>query len=254
MTVDVSAPVQAEIETLRIGGSRTEHIAHVRAWQRGHEEAMARHFARAVKPGMTVIDAGAYLGYFTLLAANRVGRRGRVHAFEPHPESFRALQENVRANGFENRVTAVPVALDECSEIRRLCLEANPTQSTLAGRGNGNRSIEVECVTLDQYLDTADAPDLVKVDVEGGEVAALAGMRHTLERVGDEFVMVIEFNPGALRRAGTGPGELLARVRAAGLEVRVINERKGRIELPNPANLFERSWVNLWLSRSAAAP
>jgi hypothetical protein len=66
--------------------------------------------------------------------------------------------------------------------------------------------------------------------------------------------MVIEFNPGALRRAGTGPGELLARVRAAGLEVRVINERKGRIELPNPANLFERSWVNLWLSRSAAAP
>jgi hypothetical protein len=43
-------------------------------------------------------------------------------------------------------------------------------------------------------------------------------------------------------------------VRAAGLEVRVIDERKGRIELPTPANLFERSWVNLWLSRSAAAP
>jgi FkbM family methyltransferase len=254
MSTQVSAPVPPEVETLLIGGPRSEHLAHVRAWQRGHEQAMARHFVRAVRPGMTVVDAGAYLGYFTLLAANRVGRRGRVHAFEPHPESFRALRENVRANRFEDRVTAVPAALDDRSEIRRLRLEANPTQSTLAGGGNGNRSIEVECVALDQYLDTADAPGLVKVDVEGGEVAALAGMRNTLERVGDEFVMVIEFNPGALRRAGTGPGELLARVRAAGLEVRVIDERKGRIELPTPANLFERSWVNLWLSRSAASP
>jgi FkbM family methyltransferase len=156
MSTQVSLPVPPEVETLLIGGPRSEHIAHVRAWQRGHERAMARHFARAVRPGMTVVDAGAYLGYFTLLAANRVGRRGRVHAFEPHPESFRALQENVRANRFEDRVTAVPVALDDRSEIRRLRLEANPTQSNLAGEGNGNRSIEAECVALDQYLDTAE--------------------------------------------------------------------------------------------------
>jgi FkbM family methyltransferase len=250
VTAHASAPVRPEIQTLRIGGSRIEHTIHARAWQRGHEQAMASHFARAVRPGMTVVDAGAYLGYFTLLAANRVGPHGRVHAFEPHPESFRALRENVRANGFEDRVTAVPVALGESSAIRRLRLEDNPTQSTLAGGGHGTRSIEVECVALDQYLDTAVAPDLVKVDVEGGEVAALAGMTRTLERAGDEFAMVIEFNPAALRRAGTGPGELLALVTAAGLDVRVINEQKGRIEPPDLGNLFNRSWVNLWLSRS----
>jgi FkbM family methyltransferase len=165
------------------------------------------------------------------------------------PRASGRCGENVRANGFEDRVTAIPAALDDNAAIRRLRLEEDPTQSRLAGRGNDRRSVEVQCVALDQYLDTGPAPDLVKVDVEGAEVAALAGMTRTMERAGDHFVMVLEFNPGALRRSGTGPGELLARVKAAGLQVWVINERRGRIESPDEANLFGRSWVNLWLSR-----
>jgi FkbM family methyltransferase len=208
---------RAEIDGIRIGGPRIEHVAHVEAWRRGHERAMARHMARAVRPGMTVVDAGAYLGYFTLLAADRVGPKGRVYAFEPHPESVQALCENVRANGFEDRVTVVPMALDDGRAIRRLRLEDNPAQSRLGRHETWKRSATVRCTTLDLYLAAEAAPDLVKVDVEGAEVAVLAGMASTLERVDEGFAMIMEFNPAALRTAGTGPEELVARGERGGV-------------------------------------
>lgn len=210
---------------------------------------MAAHFAQAVRPGMTVVDAGAYLGYFTLIAAGIVGRKGHVYAFEPHPESFEALLGNVRANRFEDRVTAVRMALADRPGIRPFGLDDNPTHSGFAKADDRSRSMEVQCLRLDDYFDHAPPPDMVKIDVEGAELAVLTGMQQTLDRVRDDFVMIVEFNPAALRQAGTGPDELVAWVREAGLRIWVINERSGRIESPNAANLFQRSWVNLWASR-----
>jgi FkbM family methyltransferase len=208
---------------------------------------MADHMVRALGPGMTVVDAGAYLGFFTLLAADRVGSRGHVHAFEPHPDSFRALRDNVRANGFDDRVTLVPMALHDGPAIRRFSLEDNPARSGLGGGEEDGQSAAVPCTTLDRYLG-GRIPDLVKVDVEGAEVAVLDGMARTLDRSGGGFAMIIEFNPGALREAGTAPEELLARVDEAGLRIRIIDERSGRLEAPTGRTLHARPWVNLWLA------
>jgi FkbM family methyltransferase len=243
-----SATRSQTIGKIRIAGTRPEHIDHVRAWRDGHERTMATRLAAALKPGMTVIDAGAYLGYFTLIAAERVGPAGRVVALEPHPESYAALVENVRENGFEDRVTTLRIALADQRRRRSFTLDSNPARSKLDRPGADTASIDVECASLDDLVPGESTPDLIKVDVEGEEVSVLAGMGRTLTRVKSGFVMIVELNPDALLDAGTGPGELLGRLGELGLRVRVINEITARLERPDYRNLLQRQWVNLWLS------
>ena len=59
-------------------------------------------------PGMTVVDLGAYVGYFTLLACRQLEERGRVYAFEPQSLAREVLEKNIAANGYQSLVTVVP--------------------------------------------------------------------------------------------------------------------------------------------------
>ena len=68
-----------------------------------------RVFAASIPPAGAVVDASAGAGRHTMIAAHAVGPRGQVMAFEPEPESYRALRANVREHGFEDRVTALPL-------------------------------------------------------------------------------------------------------------------------------------------------
>src|SRR5207247_3936792 len=88
-------------------GSRPEDGAYLIDLAAGHKEPLtARLFAWLVGSGDTVVDGGAYLGFYMLLAARRVGRFGEVLAFEPNPQTFVLLERNVRKNGYERRVIA----------------------------------------------------------------------------------------------------------------------------------------------------
>jgi FkbM family methyltransferase len=236
---------RARLRGLRIGGPSAWHATHVRAWRRGHEYWMAEYLAAAVRTGTTVLDVGAYVGYFTLLAAERVGPRGHVIAFEPHPESRAALVGNVRANRLQARVTVAAVALSAASARHAFALESNPSQSGLVDAGDA--TIDVPCVAADEYL-TGAPPDTIKIDVEGSELAVLSGMRQTLRRAGD-VVLVIECNPETLRRTGASPQALLECLRALDLEPRVIDERSGRLLAAELPTILERPWVNLYCTR-----
>ena len=68
------------------------------------ETAETSWFLRIVKPGDTVVDAGANTGYYTLIGSRLVGDKGKVYAFEPEPANFELLQKNVRLNGLSNVV------------------------------------------------------------------------------------------------------------------------------------------------------
>jgi FkbM family methyltransferase len=145
------------------------------------QEALVRHLG----PGDVVYDIGANLGFFSLVAARLVGGEGRVYAFEPAPENAEAIRRNAELNLIEN-VTVVPSAVASRHGAARLQIVDDQSWSRLEEFGEHpgtERVLEVETVTIDELVESGELPPptLVKIDVEGAEVAVLEGMRATIE-------------------------------------------------------------------------
>jgi len=184
---------------------------------------------RLVSAGDTVVDIGANIGYYTLQFARLVGPAGRVYAFEPDPRNFELLQENVWQNGYRN-VTLVRAAVADRSGAARLFI--NPTNRgdhRIYDGAPGRRTIEIHATTLDDYFAGHDGRiDLVKIDVQGAEAAAFAGMRGILgaRRIGR---VLTEFWPRGLSIAGGDARHFLEKRQREGFAVRVIEEGDERI-------------------------
>jgi FkbM family methyltransferase len=190
-------------------------------------------FEQILKPGMVVVDVGAHVGYFSLIAARQVGPTGRVFAFEPDPINYELLQRNIELNGYTN-VTAVNAAVADVVGSRTLFQTAldSGRHSTYHHGLPESGSVEVDTWTLDAFLETKDWPpvDLVKVDVEGAEVDVLNGMTGLHERMPD-IQLIIEFNPALLESAGVESFGFLEKLASSGFNVECINERQGVLPL-----------------------
>ena len=126
-------------------------------------------------PDATVIDAGAHIGSFAVLAASRAPQ-GRVLAFEPEAANFEMLQQNIALNGF-SRVSAFNVAVAGAEGERTLHYSVKPT--TTGGHSlirTGERSTTVRCITLDRIVadNALTRIDFLKLDCEGAELEFLA--------------------------------------------------------------------------------
>ena len=186
-----------------------------------------------IEPGMVVIDVGAHVGYFTLLAARRVGPEGKVYSFEPEPANYRLLQQNIESNGYRN-IVATQKAVSKVEGSAQLILSSqdNGTHS-LFGHGRSDaEKISVSVVSLDGFLTDEGLPhvDLVKMDVEGAEMDALGGMGRLLQR-SPELKLVMEFNPTLLRNASVDPLEFLTTPGEFGFKVLMIGEIEGTVPL-----------------------
>ncbi len=140
----------------------------------GVQEALRR----LVAPGSVVWDVGANLGFFSLLAA-RLG--ASVEAFEPLPGAAAALRSNVALNGMDGAVRVHERAAGAAAGRAPLLVVDEGSWSHLAVRGPHLRAVgtvEVEVAALDELA--LPAPAVVKLDVEGSELAVLQGMRATL--------------------------------------------------------------------------
>jgi FkbM family methyltransferase len=195
----------------------------------GFERFEAELFTQSIQPGMTVLDVGANIGYYTLLAARRVGPSGRVYAFEPDARTRSGLEHNLRLNELEN-VTVVPKAVSDTPGTRSLYLSDSAAKSglfrTMAEDSVVDTTI-VETIRIDDLLDGTQV-DVVKMDIEGHEPAALRGMSETLARSSD-LRLFIEFSPVALAAAGVDPASFGAALRSDFLEVRLIDERSASL-------------------------
>jgi FkbM family methyltransferase len=162
-----------------------------------------------VGPGTTLLDLGAHLGTVSMCAA-RCG--ARVVAVEAAPRNVACLVESVRANALD--VVVVPAAV-ATHRGRVHFLDSGPF-GRIVDDGEG---VEVEALTVSDILERAgaDRPDVVKVDVEGHELAVVEGMRELLTRP-DAPAVVIEGNGFVLAGAALTPADLLRRLEALGLQ------------------------------------
>jgi len=194
------------------------NLAQDRPWEPEETEL----FRSLLREGMDVVDVGAHIGYYSILASGGVGPSGRVFAFEPSPGNFALLTKNLESNGCTN-TRALPTAVAETAGSVELHLDPSNTggHTLVAPRGSG-KSVQVESIDLDGWLQReAVRPALVKIDVEGAEWGVLAGLRRTLTESA-ELTLVMEFFPARIRQGGRDPGEVLELLADCGFDYRIV--------------------------------
>ncbi|WP_428484749.1 FkbM family methyltransferase [Rhodopila sp.] len=177
-----------------------------------------------VRSGMTVVDVGANLGYYTLLLADLVGASGRVHAVEPNPRMMSLLRRSLRINGYASRVSLCAEPLSERrGDHVMLHVPAGLPQNAYLGsaRGDTPHAHALTTTTLDELIGEGPV-DFIKIDAEGAEQAIWRGMSRVLARR-NPLVVFIEFTPDRYHDAAA----FLHRMLETGFALAVIDHRLG---------------------------
>jgi FkbM family methyltransferase len=160
-----------------------------------------------VKPGMKTYDLGANVGYVSLLMAKQVGLEGQVTSFEPLPANIARFQQNLALNQSRVRVTLVQAAVVEADRLVTFLTGRSAAMGKVAGVPGRDQAayaaeVQVTGVALDTYLAEVGGqpPDVIKIDIEGGEVLALPGMRGLL-RNSPPLIFLELHGPEAARTA-----------------------------------------------------
>lgn len=163
-----------------------------------YEPAVTRAFRTRLRPGMTVVDVGANIGYFSLLSASLVGSTGSVIAVEPNPRNVKALYASAARNGFRHVHVFQAAASDECGLLFLNVDSSNGTVSPAKGDIDDMLSREtVPALTLDTIIEPSRRVDLIKLDTEGAEYKVLRGARKFLSA--SRPTIISEFSPGQLQ-------------------------------------------------------
>lgn len=153
-----------------LDAARRDIVAYAPIWIARDYEADARFVPR---PGGTVVDVGAHVGFFTVRAARAVGAGGRVYSLEPDPATFGRLERNVRANGLSH-VSVFQCAVSNYEGRLSFLSDAHSTESRASTKPADNR-ILVPCITLDAFVrqQGIDRIDCLKIDAELSELQIL---------------------------------------------------------------------------------
>lgn len=169
-----------------------------------YEPDVAAVTRRHVLPDMSIIDIGANIGYFSLLAGSLVGPDGHVLAIEPNPRNARMLEASRRSNGYGQIVVCQVAAGRDIGLLVLNTTHSNGTTSDATGGVEALLNAEtVASLPLDSL--TERPVHFIKVDVEGAEYNALLGCRRLIER--DHPVIITEFSPDMMSSIShiTGP-------------------------------------------------
>lgn len=199
-------------------------IAQQGVWEPGETALLLGWLA----PGMTFVDVGAHVGYYTVLAARRVSPGGLVFAFEPSPRNYDLLLANVWRNELTN-VVCFPWAVSDHMGFVDLFLDESNTGDNRLFQDDRGPGVRVRAVALDALPSIRPPIDVVKIDVQGAEEAAIEGMKRLLSRSPNARV-TLEYWPFGLRALGRDERRALDFYRSLGYRLRVQNPEEPGIE------------------------
>jgi FkbM family methyltransferase len=212
------------------------------------EEDEAAWLRNVLAPGQTVIDCGANVGYFSLLLARAVGPSGAVVAVEPERANLRLLRHNLWRNSCDN-VRVIAAAAGEAHGV--VALRHNPLNTgdhQVHAQGSGS-DVLVPCVALDELLGGVTVA-VVKVDTQGHDYLAIAGMRELLER-SPGAQLLVEFWLDSMIERDISADDVLASYRALGRPIGLLGSG-GMVEPATDAEIIATAaasvpdhWVNI---------
>ena len=215
-----------------------------------YEKAETLFFRATCRKGMTFLDIGANSGYYTALA---LSAGARVIALEPDPECFHYLSKTIAANPGDAR----PFQRAAGSAPGKLTLYRsgdNRGDNRLYPHSFSTSEEVVDVTTIDDLLAEAGQPavDFIKMDVQGFEGHAIAGMQRTL-RESTTLVMMTEFWPLGLERAGSNPLAVLQGLEALGYSLWHLTPKGVTIPISDKASFIAahpgRNYTNIVVRR-----
>ncbi len=194
---------------------------------------------KQIRKGDVVLDIGANIGYYTLIFANLVGEKGKVFAFEPAPENFAILEENVHINSYRNAILVQKAISNKTSKVSLYLREDNPGDHRIYDSHDGRKSIEIEAIRADDYFeDYQGRIDFIKMDIQGAEVGAIEGMTKLLKR-NPNIRILTEFWPIGLKGFGRGAEEYLELLIKHGFKIYNLRREDKKIEHVSVPELLE---------------
>jgi len=232
-----SEPIVINNYKMFLHTERYDAISHELLISGAYESYDTELFKQFTKKGMALVDIGANIGYFTLLASSLVGEKGKVFAFEPEPKNYSLLLKNIEINGFKNVVPLQEAVSNETGKLHLFVDKAESGGHSLfksaAERGliDSSSCILVDVVSLDEFFRELNfSVDIIKIDIQGAEPLALMGMRDTIKS-NDVVKYFTEFWPYGLEKAGFSGKQYWDLIRQMGLNhIYLINEKKRILE------------------------
>jgi FkbM family methyltransferase len=237
---------RAELEVEAAGFRLTGGLVHREMLEQlaaGHEPFTRELLCSHIDADTTVLDVGANLGWYSLLAA-RLG--AHVIAVEPDPRTVPYLRANLERNGLHDRVSVRPVAVGDRVGQITLHLTGGAAQSSTAHDEGADARVDVDLMTVDALAPSPATIDVMKIDVEGAEVAVLRGLADVVAR-SDLRVILVECAPAMLRAAGSSPDALVGRLSELGFVPKIVDEERRELRLLDDGFWDgSPSWFNLY--------
>jgi len=184
-----------------------------------HERGEVKFLESIVKESMNVIDIGANVGITTVTIARKIGKRGKLHSFEPVPEYFDILKENISSNGLEN---AKVYELAVTDQVGRAPFYQKELSSGIVFQEGAKKS-EVSTTSIDRFLsgEKIERIDLINMDCEGSELLVLKGAKETLRK--NELKIFCEIHHDFLKQLGQSVEELVQYLQGLEFQVRSVS-------------------------------
>lgn len=189
-----------------------------------YEPKITKKFLELIKEGDTVFDVGAWIGYYTILAANKVKSLGKVVAIDPSKENISRIKNNMKLNNFTN-IEILECGVGEKHGQANIKEQRPSTSSTFQISSVGDNPIKIE--KIDDIVKNIKISkiDLLIMDIEGYEYHALMGMSNLLS---NNLIknMIIEIHVDSIKQFGHSDKDLIKLLKDSHYDISIIEKKE----------------------------
>ncbi|TDG35287.1 FkbM family methyltransferase [Pedobacter changchengzhani] len=198
-----------------------------------YEPELKKVFKSIIKKGDQILDVGANIGFHTLYFAQLTGENGSVKSFEPVPQNFKALNNNIGLNSFLN-ITTYNIALSNQKEQIIIDVDAKSTNPGAFNLFEQGRQTPINCFVGDEIIGGKKV-DFIKVDVEGYESFVIEGLMQTINK--NKPKIIFEYDKHYHEKTGRSEDYILLMLAKSGYRFQYVT-RKGLVDVKNFQNLL----------------